>query len=223
MDATSQESAPITVFLLDDHEIVRIGVADLIDNEPDMEVVGQADEAAEAVRMIGSLQPDVALLDVRLQAGNGIEVCRQVTERHPNVACVMLTSFDDDHALLEAAEAGAAAFVLKQVRRNEIVSSIRKVAGGAVLLDAATVRMGRQRLEGDEETQLEHLTDQERRVFDLIGEGCTNRQIAEQLFVAEKTVKNYVTSMLAKLNLHRRTEAAAMAARIEERDRQRYQ
>ena len=213
---------PITVFLLDDHEIVRRGVADLVDAEPDMTVVGEAGTADEAIHGVERLSPDVAVLDVRLEEGNGIEVCREIRSAHPEVACLILTSFADDQALIDAAVAGAAGYVLKQIRSNELVESIRKVAGGAKLLDDATVRLGLQRLKESEEGKVQSLTDQERRIFDLIGEGYSNRQIAAEMFLAEKTVKNYVSNMLAKLGMSRRTEAAAFAARLEERRRNKY-
>ncbi len=219
---TSADETTITVFLLDDHEVVRRGVAGLLEAEPDLEVVGEAGTAAEALRLVGETRPDVAVLDVRLDDGNGIEVCREIRSAHPDVACLMLTSYADDRALVDAAVAGAAGFVLKQVRGNQLIDSIRRVAAGAVLLDDATVRLGLQRLKQSEEGALDQLTAQERKVFDLIGDGLSNREIGEALFLAEKTVKNYVSSVLAKLGMTRRTEAAAYAARIDERGRQHY-
>ncbi len=218
------QAQTIRVFLLDDHEIVRLGLCELIESEPDMAVVGQAGDASEALRLVDSLQPDVAVLDVRLGGdSNGIEVCRTIRARHPETICLILTSFADDRALIDAAEAGAAGYVLKQIRGNDLVESIRKVAAGAKLLDNATTRMGMKRLRESEEGPLDALTPQERRIFDLIGEGCSNRQIADELFLAEKTVKNYVSNLLAKLGMHRRTEAAAFAARLDERRRTRYE
>jgi len=219
----SEQVAPIKVFLLDDHEIVRRGVADLVDAEPDMAVVSEAATALEALRVVGESHPDVAVLDVRLEQGNGIEVCRDIRSEHPDVACLILTSFADDQALLDAAMAGAAGYVLKQIRSNDLVESIRKVADGAQLLDSATVRLSVQRLKNSDEGKVAALTDQERRIFDLIGDGYSNRQIAEALYLAEKTVKNYVSNLLAKLGMSRRTEAAAFAARLEERNRRRYE
>ena len=204
---------PITVLLLDDHEVVRRGVAELINNEPDIEVVGQAGTADEALAIVARQQPAVAVLDVRLPEGNGIEVCREIRSSHPEVACLILTSFSDDHALLDASLAGAAGFVLKQIRGNELIESIRKVAAGAQLLDSATVRLAMQRLKDSEEGRLDSLSPQERKIFDLIG---------EELYLAEKTVKNYVSNMFAKLGISRRTEAAAFAARLSERSRRRY-
>ena len=213
---------PIKVFLLDDHEIVRRGVADLVGAEADMEVISEAGSASEALRVVADTKPDVAVLDVRLEEGNGIEVCREIRSAHPEIACLILTSFADDQALIDAAMAGAAGYVLKQIRSNELVESIRKVAGGAQLLDGATVRLRLQRLRDSDEGRVQSLTDQERRIFDLIGDGYSNRQIAEELFLAEKTVKNYVSNLLAKLGMSRRTQAAAFAARLEERQRRKY-
>ncbi len=216
------DSATIRVFLLDDHEIVRRGVAEVVNAQSDMEVVGEAGSPAEAVSAVAQCRPDVAVLDVRLGEGNGIAVCREIRSNHPEVACLILTSFDDDQAIIDAAMAGAAGFVLKQIRGNELVESMRKVARGAQLLDAAATRMAMQRLSRDEVGPLAELTDQERRVFELIGAGLSNREIGEELYLAEKTVKNYVTGVLAKLGMARRTEAAALAARIDERKRQHY-
>jgi len=216
---------PIRVAILDDHEIVRHGVADLVDAEADMAVVGQASSGAEMLQVVDSFTPDVAVLDVRLldDSTDGISTCRDITSAHPDTKCLMLTSFSDDQALVNAALAGAAGFVLKQIRGNDLIESIRKVASGAQLLDNAEVRMAMQRLRSSEAGALETLTQQERRVFDLIGEGKSNRQIGEELFIAEKTVKNYVSNVLAKLGMVRRTEAAALAARLEERERTKYE
>lgn len=221
--AGHETDSRIRVFLLDDHEIVRRGVADLVNSEPDMQVVSEAATAIDAIRVVGETNPDVAVLDVRLEEGNGIEVCRDIRSDHPEVACLILTSFADDQALLDAAMAGAAGYVLKQIRSNELIDSIRKVAAGTQLLDAATVRMSLHRLKDSDEGKVDGLTEQERRIFDLIGDGYSNRQIADTLFLAEKTVKNYVSNMLAKLGMSRRTEAAAFAARLEERQRRRYE
>ncbi len=216
-------SKTIRVFILDDHEIVRRGVADLVNAEPDLEVVAEEGSAQQALRAVERFKPDVAVLDVRLEDGNGIEVCRDIRSAHPEVACLILTSFADDHALVDASFAGAAGYVLKQIRSNDLIESIRKVANGAALLDSATVRMAMSRLKESEEGAIATLTPQEHRIFDLIGEGWSNRQIAEELFLAEKTVKNYVSNLLAKLGMSRRTEAAAFAARLEERSRRRYE
>ena len=215
---------PIRVALLDDHEIVRHGVAELVNAQHDMEVVGQAGSAGEMLHIIAATAADIAVLDVRLgdDDGNGIAVCRDIRSAHPETQCLILTSFEDDAALVDAALAGAAGYVLKQIRGNDLIESIRKVAGGAQLLDAAETRMAMQRLRSTEAGALDELTEKERRVFDLIGEGYSNRQIGEELYIAEKTVKNYVSSVLAKLGMVRRTEAAALAARLEERQRRKY-
>lgn len=228
MNATTDEDRndpgpKITVFLLDDHEIVRRGVTDLVNSEPDIEVISEAGTASEALRVVAKTQPDVAVLDVRLEEGNGIEVCREIRSNYPNVACLILTSFVDDQALIDAAMAGAAGYVLKQIRGNDLVESIRKVSAGAQLLDQATVRMGMQRIKDSDEGKVLTLTKQEHRIFDLIGDGFSNRQIADEMFLAEKTVKNYVTNMLTKLDMSRRTEAAAFSARLEERQRRKYE
>lgn len=216
------DSEQTRVFLLDDHEIVRRGVAQLLEAEDDLIVVGEAGSADTALSEIRNCKPDVAVLDVRLGDGNGIEVCREIRAEYPDIPCLMLTSFADDQALLEAALAGAAGYVLKEIRSNELVTSIRKVAAGAQLLDSAEVRMRMQRLRDTEEGKLSELTPQERRIFDLIGEGMSNRQIADEMYLAEKTVKNYISNMFAKLGVSRRTQAAAMAARLEEQQRRRF-
>ncbi len=209
----------IRVFLLDDHEVVRNGIAASLELEPDLTVVGQAGDAATALTEIRRAEPDVAVLDVRLADGNGIDVCRDIGREFPELAVLMLTAFDNDQALVDASRAGAAGFVLKQIRSRELVDAIRAVAEGRQLLDAAEVRLATQRIRRSEAGRLAELTGQERRIFDLIGQGRTNREIAAEMYLAEKTVKNYVTSVLAKLGMSRRTEAAAMAARIEERGR----
>ncbi len=211
----------IQVFLLDDHEIVRRGVGDLVNAEPDMEVIAEAGTSKEALAAIERHSPDVAVLDVRLGDGNGngIEVCREIRSQHPEIACLILTSFADDHALVDAAMAGAAGYVLKQIRSNELIESIRKVADGVQLLGKTDVRLGLQRFRQTEEGRVATLTPQEYRIFELIGEGYSNRQIADDMYLAEKTVKNYVSNLLSKLGMSRRTEAAATAARIDERRR----
>jgi DNA-binding NarL/FixJ family response regulator len=212
----------VRVFLLDDHEIVRRGVADLLNAEADMAVVGEVGSAAEALAAVEACKPDVAVLDVRLGDGNGIEVCRDIRSEHPEVACLMLTSFSDDHATIDAAMAGAAGFVLKQVGSGELVEAIRKVAAGVQLLDRAEVRLRMQRLRDSDEGVLLALTPQEQRIFTLIGDGFSNRQIADEMFLAEKTVKNYVSNLFAKLGISRRTQAAALAARLDEREKRRF-
>jgi len=216
------ESTPIRVFLLDDHEIVRQGIATVIDTESDMIVVGETGSATAAVARVAQSRPHVAVLDVRLDDGNGVAVCRDIRSNHPDTACLMLTSFADDRALVEASMAGAAGYVLKQIRGNDLVDAIRRVAGGAQLLDRATVRLAMDRLRTSEAGVIETLTQQEARVFELIGAGRSNREIANELYLAEKTVKNYVSNLLSKLGMVRRTEAAAMAARLEERERHRF-
>lgn len=214
---------PIRVYLLDDHEIVRVGIRELVDAESDMAVVGDTGSAHTALLELADLDVHIAVVDVRLgDEADGIAVCGEITSRHPNVKCLILTSFDDDQARLEAAEAGAAAFLLKQVRGNEIVETIRNVAAGAQPLDTVSVRQARRRLDGGE-ALLDQLTAREQQILKLIGDGRTNKEIGAELFVAEKTVKNYITSLLAKLQMERRTEAAALAARIDERRRKRFE
>jgi DNA-binding NarL/FixJ family response regulator len=207
---------PIAVFLLDDHEIVRRGVRDLLEAEPDITVVGEAGTASSALARIPALHPDVAVLDVRLPDGDGVSVCRDIRSRMPGVACLMLTSFGDDEALFDAIMAGAAGYVLKQIRGTDLVGAIRTVATGESMLDprAASQLMARLRDQSRKRDPLAELTDQERKILELIGEGLTNRQIGERIFLAEKTVKNYVSALFAKLGMERRTQAAAYAARI---------
>jgi two-component system, NarL family, response regulator DevR len=204
----------IRVFLLDDHEVVREGLRHLLESDADMEVVGEASTAAEAIERIGDAKPVVAVLDVRLPDGSGVEVCREVRSQHHEIACLMLTSFSDDEALFDAIMAGASGYVLKEVRSTDLVGDIRKVAAGHSLLDPTlTARaMERMRTRRQEETA-DHLTPQEQKILDLIAEGLTNRQIAERMYLSEKTVKNYVSNMLAKLGMSRRTEAAVYAVR----------
>ena len=211
---------PVRVFLLDDHELVRRGIRDLLWAEDDMAVVGDAATAEEALERIPQTRPDVAVLDVRLGEGSGIEVCREIRSAHPEVACVMLTSFADDEALFASIMAGASGYVLKQIRGSELVSAIRRVAAGESLLDPVVTARVLERLRHphpEEADPLASLSAQERRILDLIAEGKTNRQIGEAMFLAEKTVKNYVSHVLAKLGMQRRTEAAAYAARLAER------
>ena len=207
----------IRVFLLDDHEIVRRGLAELIGVEDDLEVVGEAGTAAEALHRIPAARPDVAVLDVRLPDGSGVEVCRDVRDSLPGVRCLMLTSYADDEALFDAIMAGASGYVLKEIRGNDLVDAIRQVAAGRSLLDPAATQRVLERLRKGQEhdEKLDSLTEQERRILDLIGEGLTNRQIGERLHLAEKTVKNYVSSLLAKMGMERRTQAAAYVARKE--------
>jgi DNA-binding NarL/FixJ family response regulator len=205
------------VFLLDDHEVVRRGLRELLEAEDDLEVVGEAGTAEEALGRIPATSPNVAILDVRLQDGSGVEVCREIRSKHPEIACLMLTSFADDEALFSAIMAGAAGYVLKQVRGTDLVDGVRRVGQGESLLDPSLTARVLERLRNPEPDELADLTDQERRILDLISEGMTNRQIGEQLFLAEKTVKNYVSNVLSKLGMSRRSEAAAYAARLSER------
>jgi DNA-binding NarL/FixJ family response regulator len=216
MDAAAKPARQISVFLLDDHEIVRRGVHDLLEAEPDITVVGEAGTAAAALARIPAIKPDVAILDVRLPDGDGVSVCREIRSRMPEVACLMLTSFGDDEALFDAIMAGAAGYVLKQIRGTDLVGAVRTIASGQSLLDpeAASRVMSRMRDQAQRSDPLSGLTEQERRILELIGEGLTNRQIGERMFLAEKTVKNYVSALFAKLGMERRTQAAAYAARI---------
>jgi two-component system response regulator DevR len=206
----------VRVFLVDDHEIVRRGIADLIEFEPDLEVVGEASSVSEALTRIPQCEVDVAILDVRMPDGNGVELCRELRSRMPDLACLMLTSYADDEALFDAIMAGASGFVLKQVLGSDLVNGLRTVGSGGSLLDprTTTALMNRIRRERQQRDPLSDLTEQERTVFDLIGEGLTNRQIGERMFLAEKTVKNYVSHMLSKLNMQRRTQAAVLAAQL---------
>ncbi|MGN6474393.1 MAG: response regulator [Mycobacteriales bacterium] len=209
-------TTPIRVFLCDDHEVVRRGVKDMLENEGDIEVIGEASTVAEALARVPALRPEVAVLDVRLPDGSGITACRELRSTMPQLACLMLTSFSDDEAMLDAIMAGAQGFVLKQIRGSDLVGAVRTVAKGGSLLDpTATARvMERLRTHGQTQDRLSGLSDQERKVFELIGEGLTNRQIGERLFLAEKTVKNYVSNVLAKLGLERRTQAAVLAHEV---------
>jgi DNA-binding NarL/FixJ family response regulator len=214
---TNSDDDIIRVFLLDDHEVVRRGIAATLEAEADLTVVGEAASAADALDAVRACDPDVAVLDVRLGDGSGIDVCRQITSELEEVRALILTSFDSDRALVDAGLAGASGFVLKEIRGTQLIEAIRQVAAGRRLLDDAEVRLALRRLRESEEGRLYDLTPQERRIFDLIGEGRTNRQIAREMYLAEKTVKNYVSNLLAKLGMSRRTEAAALAARLEER------
>lgn len=209
----------INVFVVDDHELVRRGLVDLISAEEDLEVVGQAGNVQNALHNLNSLcnnPPQVAVLDVRLPDGNGIELCREIRSIYPGTYVLMLTSFSDDEALLGAVLGGASGFVIKDIKNLDLLDAIRKVANGGSLLDdsvAATVR-SRLRDASNPAGGIQELTDQERKVLEHIGRGLTNRQIANSMFLAEKTVKNYVSSLLAKLGLERRTQAAALAVRL---------
>ncbi|MEV0647905.1 response regulator transcription factor [Phytomonospora sp. NPDC050363] len=206
----------IRVFLLDDHEVVRRGLCELLQREGDIEVVGESGLAEEARRRIPALRPDVAILDARLPDGSGIDVCREVRAADPAVKALILTSYEDDEALFAAIMAGAAGYVLKQVRGTDLVDAVRIVASGRSMLDPVVTSRVLERIRrGPEEpAELRALTEQERRIFSLIAEGLTNRQIAERMYLAEKTVKNYVSSLLSKLDLERRTQAAVLATRL---------
>jgi DNA-binding NarL/FixJ family response regulator len=206
----------IRVFLVDDHEVVRRGVGSLLADEPDIEVVGEAGTAARARARIPALTPDVVVLDVRLPDGDGVTLCREIRSRLPRTRILMLTSYSDDEALYGAVMAGASGYILKQIHGTDLVGAVRTVAEGSSLLDPeSTTRMLR-RLREDAVRQdpLSELTEQERRVLELIGEGLTNREIGTRMYLAEKTVKNYVSRVLAKLGMARRTQAAAYAARL---------
>ena len=213
---------PIRVFLLDDHEVVRRGVRDLLDDEPDITVTGEAGTVEQALVRVPALRPHVAVLDVRLPDGDGVSVCRELRSRMPELACLMLTSFDDEEALLDSIMAGAAGYVLKQIQGSDLVTAVRTVAAGQSLLDpsAATRLMARLRGEPAKEAEsdaLPGLTDREREILALIGEGLTNRQIGQRLYLAEKTVKNHISRLLAKLGVERRIQAAVIATQAQDR------
>lgn len=206
----STTPARIRVFLLDDHEIVRRGLRELLESEGDIEVVGESGLAQEATRRIPALRPDVAILDGRLPDGSGIDVCRDVRSQDPDIKALILTSYDDDEALFSAIMAGAAGYILKQVGGNDLVDTVRRVAAGQSMLDPAVTAQVLERVRTGPRADpvLDRLTAQEQRILELIGEGMTNRQIAETMYLAEKTIKNYVSSLLAKLGLESRTQAA---------------
>ena len=215
MSEPTPATAPIRVFLLDDHELVRRGIRELLESEGDIVVVGESGLADEAARRIPALRPDVAILDGRLPDGSGIDVCRDVRSRDPRIKALILTSYDDDDALFAAIMAGAAGYILKQVRGTDFVETVRRVAEGHSMLDPHVTAQVLERVRNGPPVnkELEQLTAQEQRILELIGEGMTNRQIAETMFLAEKTVKNYVSSLLAKLNLSSRTQAAIFATK----------
>ncbi|MFJ9038724.1 response regulator [Streptomyces sp. NPDC102406] len=228
----SSADRPIRILLLDDHEVVRRGLRDLLDAEPDMEVVGEAATAAQALARGPALRPDVAVLDVRLPDGDGITVCRELRSKRPDLSCLMLTSFDDDDALLDAIMAGAAGYVLKQIKGSDLVSAVRTVSSGQSMLDPATTARLMRSLRGPEAASAEQddsataadgrvadLTERERDILVLVGEGLTNRQIGLRLFLSEKTVKNNISRLLAKLGVERRIQAAVLASRLPPRPR----
>jgi DNA-binding NarL/FixJ family response regulator len=214
-DLGAPERKKITVFLLDDHEVVRRGLRELLEQEPDIEVIGESGLAQEASRRIPALRPDVAILDGRLPDGSGIDACREIRSQDPGIAVLILTSYDDDEALFSAIMAGAAGYVLKQIRGNDLVETVRRVAAGQSTLDPAVTQqvLDRLRRGPEEDSALAPLTAQERKILEHIAEGMTNRQIGEAMFLAEKTVKNYVSSLLSKLGLERRTQAAVFATK----------
>ncbi|MGW1765451.1 response regulator [Streptomyces sp. NPDC002073] len=223
-DPNTSAGAPIKVFLLDDHEVVRRGLRDLLDAEPDITVVGEAGTAEQALARGPALRPDVAVLDVRLPDSDGITVCRELRSRMPGLACLMLTSFDDEDALLDAIMAGASGYVLKQIKGSDLVSAVRTVATGQSMLDPATTARLMHSLrdpltaKAPEDARLAALSERERAVLELIGEGLTNRQIAKQLYLSEKTVKNHISRLLGKLGVERRVQAAVIAAQVREHD-----
>ncbi|MER6093114.1 response regulator transcription factor [Streptomyces bluensis] len=213
---------PIRVFLLDDHEVVRRGVHDLLNDEPDITVVGEAATVEQALVRVPALRPDVAVLDVRLPDGDGVTVCRELRSRMPDLACLMLTSFDDEEALLDSIMAGASGYVLKQIRGSDLVSAVRTVAAGQSLLDPSATTRLMARLRGEQTREpepdgLPGLTAREREILALIGEGLTNRQIGRRLYLAEKTVKNHISRLLAKLGVERRIQAAVIATQAQDR------
>ncbi|MFD4572001.1 response regulator [Streptomyces sp. NPDC058417] len=213
-----RETGKIRVFLLDDHEVVRRGVHELLSLEDDIEVVGEAGTAAEALARLPAAHPDVAVLDVRLPDGSGVEVCREIRALDERVRCLMLTSYADDEALFDAIVAGASGYVLKAIRGDALLTAVRDVAAGRSLLDPVATARVLERLRGGgphPDERLARLSEQERRILDLIGEGLTNRQIGAELHLAEKTIKNYVSGLLAKLDMQRRSQAAAYVARVQ--------
>jgi DNA-binding NarL/FixJ family response regulator len=212
---SEDDSGPIKVFLVDDHEVVRQGIRTLLESAGGMTIVGEAGTAEEAKSRIPALRPDVAILDGRLPDGSGIDVCREIRSRDPHIAALILTSFDDDEALFAAIMAGAAGYILKQVRSSDLVETVRQVAAGRSMLDPAITAQVLERIRNGpkQDPALARLTLHEQRILELVGEGLTNRQIASRLALAEKTVKNYVSSMLSKLGLESRTQAAILVAR----------
>jgi DNA-binding NarL/FixJ family response regulator len=213
--APVEDPRRIRVYILDDHEIVRRGITELLERSGDIVVVGESGSAREAARSLPDLHPDVAILDGRLPDGSGIDVCRDVRSVDPSIKALILTSYDDDDALLAAVVAGASGYLLKQIRGTDLVDSVRRVASGQTMLDPAMTALVLERIRRcpDEQDDLRVLTPQQRRILDLVGEGLTNREIARRMLLSEKTVKNYVSSMLAKLGFTSRTQAAVFAAR----------
>ena len=214
-----QTGRVIRVFLLDDHEVVRRGLRELLESEGDIEVVGESGSAQEATARIPALRPNVAVLDARLPDGSGIDVCRDVRSVDPSIHGLILTSYEDDEALFAAIMAGAAGYVLKQIKGTDLVDGVRRVAAGQSLLDPAVTQRVLERIRNPQHLpeQLKGLTEQERKILGYVADGMTNRQIAAQMFLAEKTVKNYVSSLLNKLGLERRTQAAILAVKLHEK------
>ena len=214
-------AAMVKVFLVDDHEVVRRGLIDLLSSDPELEVVGEAGSVAQAMAQIPAVKPDVAVLDVRLPDGNGIELCRDLLSKMPDLRCLMLTSFTSDEAMLDAILAGASGYVVKDIKGMELASAIKEVGAGRSLLDnrAAAALMARLRGAAERADPLSGLTDQERALLGLLGEGLSNKQIAARMFLAEKTVKNYVSRLLAKLGMERRTQAAVFISKLEQQHR----
>jgi DNA-binding NarL/FixJ family response regulator len=210
------------VFLLDDHEVVRAGLRTLLEATDDIVVVGEGSTVADALARIPPTKPNVAILDVRLPDGSGVEVCRDIRSSHPEIACIMLTSYSDDDALLAAVMAGAAGYLLKRVGKVNLVDAVRRAGAGKSLQDPVLVErvLARLREGPDVDPRIASLTPQERRILDLIAQGQTNRQIADSMYLAEKTIKNYMSNLLAKLGMESRTQAATFAARLEERSEQ---
>jgi two-component system, NarL family, response regulator DevR len=208
----------LNVFLVDDHEVVRRGVADLLEAEPDLTVIGQASSVSEALARIPALRPDVVVLDVRLPDGNGVELCRDLRSKMPELNCLMFTSFTDEQAMMDAILAGAGGYVIKDIKGMDLVSAVRTVGSGRSLLDnrAAAALMSRLRASVEKPGPLAGLTERERTLLELIGEGLTNRQIAQRMYLAEKTVKNYVSRLLGKLGMERRTQVAVLATEMRE-------
>lgn len=206
----------VTVFLVDDHEVVRRGLIGLLSSDPDLDVIGEAGSVAQAMAQVPALKPDVAVLDVRLPDGNGIELCRDLLSKMPDLRCLMLTSFTSDEAMLDAILAGASGYVVKDIKGMELAQAIKDVGAGRSLLDnrAAAALMARLRGAAERSDPLSGLTDQERVLLGLLGEGLTNKQIAARMFLAEKTVKNYVSRLLAKLGMERRTQAAVFVSKL---------
>ncbi|WP_435210440.1 response regulator [Streptomyces sp. bgisy034] len=224
-DSAPAGGDPIRVFLMDDHEVVRRGVRDVLNDEPDITVVGEAGTAEQALVRVPALRPQVAVLDVRLPDGDGVTVCRELRSSLPELACLMLTSFDDEEALLDSIMAGASGYVLKQIQGSDLVSAVRTVAAGQSLLDPSATTRLMARLRAGEQPEpepdgLPGLTDRERDILALIGEGLTNRQIGRRLYLAEKTVKNHISRLLAKLGVERRIQAAVIATQAQDRLRQ---